>query len=107
MRLQNSLTHLKHQSNQNKNNQTKDNIRVILNEKLLAEERITLISPAKSHFTSSRRSAGLFFLQISNFHESLQTLVGALRMRFSHEPKLHACAVEVSKDWWTDQWMEN
>jgi len=100
MRVQNYLTHLEHQSNQNENNQTKDNVSVILNEKFLAEERITLISPAKSHFTSPRLSARLFFLQISNFHESLQTLVSTLRMRaLATNQSYHACAVEVRKDW--------
>lgn len=83
------LTHLKHQSNQNENHQTKDNVRVILNEKLLAEERITLISSAKSHFTSSRLSAVLFFppnLKLPRITPNFSKRTA--HARFSHERKL-------------------
>ncbi len=88
-RIPNSWTHLKHQSNQNENHQTKHNVRVILNEKLLAEERITLVSPAKSHFTSSRFSAGLFFppnLKLPRITPNFSERTA--HARFSHEPNL-------------------
>lgn len=46
------LTHLKHQPDQNKNHQAEDDIRMVLNEELLAEKRVTLVSSAECHVSS-------------------------------------------------------
>lgn len=48
-REEKSSSHLKHQSNQNENHKTEDDVGMVLNEELLAEERVTLVSSAKCH----------------------------------------------------------
>ena len=50
-----SSSHLKHQSNQNDNHQTKDDVCMVLDEEFLTEERVALVSSAKSHFGKERR----------------------------------------------------
>lgn len=45
-------TNLKHQSNQNENHQAEDDVGVVLNKELLAEERVTFVPSAKRHDNS-------------------------------------------------------
>lgn len=42
-------SHLKHQSYQDENHQAEHDVRVVLNEELLAKERVTLVSSSKCH----------------------------------------------------------
>lgn len=81
LREEKGSSHLKHQSNQNENHQAEDDVGVVLNEELLAEERVALVPPAERHVSPVPFILLFYKSQFSWLRSSGVNFIAAVRMR--------------------------